>query len=327
MSVQKLPLYHRPSALIFLDDEPSYLEMLAMVLPRQWSIRLHTRINDYLASVNQSSELWEADASLHQDMVDQWHQGGSLPAQVLAYWKTQPQRFALPMITVVDFAMPAATGLQVLQSSPAWPPHRILLTGKADEQTAVSAFNDGLINRFLTKQHPDLVQQLLHFLNQLHRSPFAAHESIWRNALRKSQQLSLQDREVQQSIAQWLKQHSCVEYVILPEPFGLLALDGSGHAHWLQFERYKDLAATLDVARAADVAPDDLRKIAQGLALSNAEWCQAMQTGEPPSVAPTQVWGTGGHFLAAHFTLESVGKQGLSYEEFLAQLPAREVDL
>ena len=37
------PLFHRPGTVVFLDDDPDYLEMLALVLPRQWHLRLFMR--------------------------------------------------------------------------------------------------------------------------------------------------------------------------------------------------------------------------------------------------------------------------------------------
>ena len=42
------PLFHRPGAIVFLDDDPAYLEMLAMVLPRQWHVKLVLRTQEHL---------------------------------------------------------------------------------------------------------------------------------------------------------------------------------------------------------------------------------------------------------------------------------------
>ena len=33
------PLFHRPGTVVFLDDDPDYLEMLALVLPRHWHVQ------------------------------------------------------------------------------------------------------------------------------------------------------------------------------------------------------------------------------------------------------------------------------------------------
>ena len=326
MPQAKFPLYHRPSALVFLDDETSYLEMLAIVMPRDWCITLHTRINDFMAQIHAQAQLWETDVSLHLQMVNQWHAGTPLPGQMLDYWRNQPLRYSLASISVVDYAMPAATGLQVLQMSPPWPPYRILLTGKADEQIAVAAFNEGLIDRFLTKQHPDLVRQLLSSLQQHHDAPMDFHEGIWRNCLRRSQLLALQDRVVHKALNDWLHLHNCVEYVVLPEPFGVLALDHHATAHWLQLEMYKDLSAAAELAQAAGHDASSIAAIALGQCLSNAEWLQSTNSPAQPETAHAQAWGTGGHLIAAHFPLNALGNIGQSHQDFIAALPKRSVD-
>lgn len=322
----KFPLYHRPNALVFLDDETPYLEMLAIVLPHDWCIRFHTRTRDYLAQINAQAEQWEDDVAKHQEIINQWYKGKPLPTLVLDYWRTQSQRYGLPSIAVVDYAMPAANGLEVLRASPAWPPYRVLLTGKADEHTAVAAFNDGLIDRYVTKQHPDLVQQLIGALRQHYYAPMDFHEGIWRNVLRRSQQQALQDRAVQLALTDWLKAHDCLEYVVLPEPFGLLALDAAGYAHWLQFEMHKDLGAAVDLAKAAGHDETTVAAIAQGQLLSDAEWRQATGSTHAPQSASALALGTGGHLIAAHFPQNALGMIGLGHRAFLASQPERGVD-
>jgi CheY-like chemotaxis protein len=326
-SIMKFPLYHRPSALVFLDDETPYLEMLAIVLPRDWCICFHTRMRDYLAQIHAQATAWEADVQQHQEIVNQWYAGKSLPGLVLEYWRSQGRRYGLPSIAVVDYAMPAANGLEVLKVSPPWPPYRVLLTGKADEHTAVAAFNAGLIDHFVTKQTPDLVQKLLVVLRMHYTAPMDFHEGIWRNVLRRSQALVLQDQAVQLALADWLKQHECVEYVVLPEPFGLLALDCEGHAHWLQFEMHKDLSAAVDLASAAGHDAASLAAIAQGQLLSDAEWLQALGSSDAPHTAPAIALGIGRHLIAAHFPQKALGTIGLGHRAFLASLPTRGVDL
>lgn len=322
----KLPLYHRPSALIFLDDETPYLEMLAFVLPRDWYVSFHTRASDFLHKVADHAQKWELDLQCHNAMIDQWYRGETLPKLILNYWRAKPDRYRLASTVVVDYAMPAVTGLDVLKATPAWPIWRVLLTGKADEHTAIAAFNEGLIHRFVTKQTPDLAQHLIQALRHHHHSPLDFHESVWRNVLRHSQQIALKDRTVQQALSAWLRDNYCVEYVVIPEPFGLLALDQDGYAHWLQMEMYKDLPAAVDLAKAVGHDLATLDAIAQGNILCDVEWKQALGLSFTPQVAAARTLGTGGHLIAAHFEQRELGVIGMGHKQFLAMLPPREVD-
>lgn len=323
MSEPKFPLYHRPSSLVFLDDEPSYLEMLAMVMPREQNILFFTRVNDYKDYVGAKALEWQLDLNCHQEILRKWYEGQALPQQIFDYWTQQGQRYTLPLTAVVDYAMPAATGLQVLKESPAWPTYRVLLTGKADEQVAIAAFNDGWIDRFLTKQHPDLARQLLRHVHQLSSSPILSHESLWLNAMRSDRRLALQQRATQHALNEWLATHRCIEYVILPEPFGLLALDRNAHAHWLQFELAHDLHNAADVAEVAGASEDQRHAIASGRALSSAEWQMATRSGIPPALSPAWSLGPQSHLLAAHFPLPELGQLGQSFNDYVASLPER----
>jgi CheY-like chemotaxis protein len=279
-----------------------------------------------LEQVHDHAQRWEDDVALHNSIVDEWHLGKALPNLVLDYWRSQSQRYGLASIVVVDYAMPAANGLDVLRSGPNWPYCRILLTGKADEHVAVAAFNEGLINRYVTKQNSDLVQHLINALDQHYRAPIHAHEAIWRSALRRSQRIALQDRTVQSALVDWLGKLDCIEYVILPEPFGLMALDSDGYAHWLQFEMYKDLAASVDLAKAAGQDAETVEAISKGHALCDAEWQQALGSQRLPQSAPAVALGVGRHLIAAYFPQLELGKIGLGHRSFLENQPERVVD-
>ena len=64
------PLFHRPGTVVFLDDDPDYLEMLALVLPRSWHLKLFLRPSDCISYLMQEPPFWEADAWNQQQLVD-----------------------------------------------------------------------------------------------------------------------------------------------------------------------------------------------------------------------------------------------------------------
>ena len=65
-----LPLFHCPGSLAFLDDDPDYLQMLALMLPDRWNVRLSARVGDCLAPLQAEPAFWEADAWNQQQLVD-----------------------------------------------------------------------------------------------------------------------------------------------------------------------------------------------------------------------------------------------------------------
>ena len=76
----------------------------------------------------------------------------------------------------------------------------MLLAGQADEQIAIQAFNNGLIDQFVPKQTTDITRHLLGVLRKLSQTPHPRLNTLWRAALRPAQQSMLQIPSVAQAL-------------------------------------------------------------------------------------------------------------------------------
>ena len=66
-------------SVVFLDDDPDYLEMLAEVMPPGWHVRLLLSPVDCIEELMQEADSqWEADGWRQQEIVNRW-QGGTRP--------------------------------------------------------------------------------------------------------------------------------------------------------------------------------------------------------------------------------------------------------
>ncbi len=292
------PLFHRPGGVVFLDDDPDYLEILAMVLPRRWHLRMFLRPAQCIYHLHREPRRWEQDRWDQQTMVDLWRQGKPLIPQILQYWARTPERHALSHVCVVDFSMPGMDGLQALSELTDWPGARILLTGQADERVAVGAFNRGLIDRYIPKQDPDVAARLTEAIESLCDRPHEQHNAIWRSTLRPDHLDLLSTPELQQGLRRFAARQ-WVEYVVIGQPFGVLGLDGQGQASWLQLETREGLPAVAELAELQGADAQALQDIRRGRCLLPLEVRQALSLqgpGEPlPAFSPAQ----DGRLLAA----------------------------
>lgn len=316
------PLVQRPGTVIFLDDDPDYLEMLALVLPRQWHVRLFSRPRDCIEKLRAETPAWEADAWQQQQMVDQWRAGKPLVPQILDYWSKSADRYAITRVCVVDFSMPEMDGLQVLSELSEWSGARVLLTGQADEQVAVNAFNRGLIEQFIAKQMPDMSRHLVNVMQRLLATPHPRHAQTWRATLKPEHNTVLRDLTVASELAEFAARR-WVEHVVIGDPFGILGMDAAGYASWLQLESQAGLPALAEVAEQAGLdarAVDDIR---HGRRLANVELGAALQA--PVELAEAFRLGGPHQLLAAHFPLtREPGEAG--YTRWLARQPRRQVE-
>jgi CheY-like chemotaxis protein len=320
------PLFHRPGTVVFLDDDPDYLEMLALVLPRQWYLRLFLRPTDCIAQLLQEPPFWEADAWNQQQLIAQWREGKPLIPQVLAYWSRYTERYALSRVCVVDYSMPGMDGLQVLAELSEWPGSRVLLTGQADEQVAVRAFNRGLIHQFIAKQTQDISRRLIEAVERLLFTAHPQHAQIWRSTLTQEQSALLRAPGVDAWLTKFSSTH-WVEHVVIGAPFGVLGMDAAGKITWLQLETREGLPALAELAEVAGVAPEGLEHIRRGERLANVELRQALSSTQPCTLQPAVAVGDSGALLAALFPVEAPNgpDPDNSYSRWLARQPKRHV--
>jgi CheY-like chemotaxis protein len=298
------PLFHRPGAIVFLDDDPAYLEMLAMVLPRQWHVKLCLRPQVCINQLQQEPPLWEADAWAQQEMIDNWRSGGAaLIPQILRYWAAQTERYGLTRVCVFDYAMPGMDGLQALGELTDWPGGRVLLTGQADEHVAVSAFNRGLIDQFIAKQTPDISQHLITVVQRMLDLPQLRHSQIWRAALTQPQHALLQVPSIGRQLTSLASSH-WVEHVVIGQPFGILGMDAEGRVSWLQLEPAAGLAELAELAESQGLSAAAAADIRHGRALVDLELQQALGQSGPPRLTPAFSIGHEGSLLAALFPVD-----------------------
>jgi CheY-like chemotaxis protein len=321
------PLFHRPGAVVFLDDDRDYLEMLALVLPRHWHVKLFVRPVECINYLQQEPPFWEADAWNQQQLIDQWRAGKPLIPQVLAYWSKYTERYALTRVCVVDYSMPGMDGLQALGELLDWPGSRVLLTGQADEQVAVRAFNRGLIDQFIAKQSTDITRRLVDAVEHLLATPNARHAQTWRVTLSPEQNALLRIPSISRDLNA-LAAKQWVEYVVIGNPFGVLGMDASGRISWLQLETSEALAALAELAQLEGVPAAGIADIRAGRKLANLELRQALGWAEPPQL--TAAFPVGEHdaaLLGALFPIDSAHGPDPknSYSRWLARQDKRKV--
>lgn len=320
-------LYRSPAGVVFLDDDRDYLEMLAEVMPPDWYVRLFMRPVACIELLQQECQHSEADVWSQQEIISRWREGASLIPQILQYWREDgTRRLGLMRVCVVDYAMPAMSGLRVLAELTDWSGSRILLTGRADEQLAVSAFNRGLIKQFIPKQTPDIGKRLISVIQSQRHQADPRYQQIWRTTLSREQYALLCDPPVAQALEQLALSQGWVEHVVIGAPFGVLALDRKGAVSWLQLEPAANLPEVAEMADSEGCDAATVQDIRDGKKLMNLELQLALGGGHPPQAHPAWVIASSAAPLyAAMFPLHQDFSPGVahSYERFLATCGAR----
>jgi CheY-like chemotaxis protein len=181
-----------------------------------------------------------------------------------------PQRFTMISTVVVDYDMPGMNGLEFCQEIDSPYIQKILLTGAADEELAIHAFNKGLIHRFIRKQDPDALSLLDSYIAESQHSYFLALAQPIIKAVNKEVATSvLMDPAFINFFEQILKEKEICEYYLL-EPMGsFLLLTETGEMNILvtmtadfleQMEEIIDLSLKKNTESLPPQLIDDLKK-------------------------------------------------------------------
>jgi CheY-like chemotaxis protein len=304
-----------PAGVVFLDDDPDFLETLALALPRVWHAEFHLRPTPLLARLQADAGGWQAERDRCGRMMTRWRQGAALPAEILRHWHSR-ERYALLGVCVVDYSMPAMTGLEFLSRASDWPGARILLTGRADEQTAVQAFNDGLIEQFIAKRDATSIKRLSVAVGTLMATLHRRIGNPWQETLRPEQLQQLNQPAVAAELERRLAERGWVEYVTLGDPYGILGVDSSGAVGWLQIEAAGDLSVPADMARSEGWKAEQVEQLLRGERLTDLELCLGL--GQPMAAQLVVPFALGDSLLGAFFDLPAFHLQECSYDAFMA---------
>lgn len=248
-----------PSTVLLLDDNPDLLKDIsfALISARQkYKSKYSTSpqeiiqilekqgntIQQFLKKcMSESEKYYEPSKSLLNIDIS------AIPKQIYA----TPPRFTQHLVLVVDFAMPDMSGLELCQKIRRGlqvPIKIIMLTGEADQKTAIQAFNDKLIDRFIVKSSPDYIKVLLKYLHELHIEYFSdiSHSLIelipsFQNTLHK-------DSDFVKFFNQIIQQYNAIEYYMFDDSGSYLFLDADKKITRLIIKNKEDMRSLLDLA-------------------------------------------------------------------------------
>jgi CheY-like chemotaxis protein len=182
-----LKLMHHPGCIAVLDDDFSYLEALSLALPENWQVALYRHSLKCIEDLSKDRLSWEERSKSFYAWINAWREGKPLLPRVLEDLLTNKPNYRLTKVLVVDYSMPGKNGLEVLKELNGIPAECILLTGMADEQLAVKAFNDKLIAQFIQKHSADVGGQIKQAIEDLSEWADIVESQTWRSLFSSEQ--------------------------------------------------------------------------------------------------------------------------------------------
>jgi CheY-like chemotaxis protein len=251
-----------PTMVAFVDDNANFLANLSLKLNSTLAFRLFDSSAPALAALRAEAAVApgpEQFFSLYQNREEFSldHHVIDLNLSRIHREIYNERRFERYSVAVIDYDMPEFDGLEFCRRMGKSPIRKILLTGKADEIIAVQAFNQGLIDRFILKQDPNVIAKLQEAINEMQTAYIMQVERMMEDALAIGQLHFLRDPFFAALFEKIRTEFGAVEYYLCTSPDGMLLLNANGGATFLQVCSEENMQAQYDIAY-DNAAPEDL---------------------------------------------------------------------
>lgn len=130
---------------LLIDDDPLIMEAIKRALPKHEVITC------------QSPEEAFAILECNEIRIKTLLSAKQSPIAFMRAYKKDPNIISMVFI---DYSMPTMTGVELINKLGASLLQKVLLTGHADLKVAVALFNKGLIQQFISKDEPNLLERL-----------------------------------------------------------------------------------------------------------------------------------------------------------------------
>lgn len=157
-----IPICFYPTRKIVLDDDNIFSETILLKMQGKYFSSyasphnlLNYLLNDY-SPVLRHSDLFETERTGSElSICHNFH----IPKEKLISIVANPSAHDISVI-LVDYHMPNMTGIDFLTNIKNYPFKKILITGEQDYALGIDALNTGLIDAYVRKDDPDLLNKL-----------------------------------------------------------------------------------------------------------------------------------------------------------------------
>ncbi len=260
-----IPCLQYPTEIILIDDNKNFLKTLTAALgnrfrcrafedPKQALQYISETVNRIGITINKYIPEVAEDIEIHQ-------KGLVINLSDIHKEIYNMDRFKEISVVVVDYGMPSMNGLELckkIREIVQAPIKIIMLTGEADYELAVQAFNDGLIDKFILKSKTNYVTELGEAIQVLREKYFIDLSKPVYRSLQAATQKLLENKAFVDLLKSILDENKSSEFYILDDSFSILFLDEKGeNPIWLVMKTEEDVDMQYELASNEKNAPTD----------------------------------------------------------------------
>lgn len=227
-----LPLFYFKPTVGWVDDDASFLNTINIIFKNHYHCSMFNKpehaidyIKSYqspLSQINFKREFTESDRFGAHD-----HFPVDINIKNIRNLVSLPEKSSEIAVLVVDYHMPDSNGVELCEKLKSIPIKKILLTGEGTIETAIDAFNKGLIDKYI-KKGCDLGGKLKEYIDELIFQYFYEKSENLISHLEASKPSLLSDPIFANHFKAWCKTHDINEYYLINKQGSFLTKDKDG---------------------------------------------------------------------------------------------------
>lgn len=236
--MRNLPLFYYPGTWIYVDDDKTLLNCMALEFVAQGNYKLFSTPNDCLDFIKNYVAPSSQQHFLSSNRDDEkygilQHTSIDFDLTKVAEFANLPERHNEITAMVIDYHMPVMDGFTLSKACEKLPVNKILLTGAAEEEEIISGFNQNYIQLYIQKGVKNLEEKLIVQLKKLTYAYFQKITAPLLSHLEVEHLLPLSDPIFIDFFIDYCAQKNIREYYLMDKQGSFLCIDDQGKHSYL----------------------------------------------------------------------------------------------
>ena len=245
MFKESIPCCYFPTKVIMIDDNADFSNNLSLAFGKEFHSESFVSPNEALTYLKNNGEFMKTLLTKYISVSEHYIPSAvTVDVNVASLCKeiyNQHVRFDRPVVLIVDYAMPEMNGLKFCEELSGLPYKKIVLTGEADNDFAVEAFNLGQIDRFVKKGEADYIAKIKSYVQELNIQYFSQLSQSVFDLLSKNGHDVLHSEVFIKKFNEILAKHNIVEFYLADDTGSYMLLDEKGNAMELVVRTEEDM--------------------------------------------------------------------------------------
>ncbi len=263
MNTDNLPLFYYPSTWIYVDDDKNLLHTMKIVLSEINTVKLFQSSVDCLKSI-ENYEQPSTKFSFLKNITDD-EKYGVLNHTPIDFDVTdipklvdKEDRYNEISVVIIDYNMPEIDGFSLAEKIHSFSAKKLLLTGKAETEQAIKAFNDHLIQSYVKKFDDCMEEKLIVYLKSLTYKYFQTLTAPLLSYLETDHKLPQSDPIFINFFKSFCEKNNIVEYYLIDKQGSLLLINNKREYFCLAMQSDETINSWLSFYTSEITIPDNV---------------------------------------------------------------------